>query len=381
VISDISTQAPFAITNPSSNIGNIAPATAGSFDIIFSPTGAGPYSGAVTITSNAPTSPTTIPLQGTVITTGTINVTTNTSSATFSLAGPAAVSATGQSATFIAPAGSYTISYGPSCRSDLPTNQTQTLVAGGTISFVGTYVPGFLSVFPLVGQNACSAKINSVFDHTPQLPYCANGRVVAYTGEQGDRQPSSFVLSAFCSTSGDDNDLLGFTQAGGGNFSLHGQYLGGKFLFYDGHPGYDYQASCHDPVLAAVSGTVHYPSSLPGLGVNSGKKFHVLEILPDSPNQAYRVVFLHLSTYPTSYCPSCSCLTQPAVVTEGQHVNAGALVGRVGNAGTVKPHLHFEIQLLGAPSNPAGVPVDPYGWQGTGGDPYSPRAVNVNLWK
>ncbi|MFY9561421.1 MAG: YCF48-related protein [Terriglobales bacterium] len=385
LISDISTQNPFFIINPSSNIGNIAPNTSGTFDVVFSPTGAGPYSGAVSITSNAPSSPTTIPLQGTVITTGTINVNTNTPSATFTVMGPITYFGSGQAATFPnAPAGTYKITYGPDCRSDLPPMETKSLQAGTTINFNGNYLPGFLSVFPLVNQNACNAKMNSVFDHTPQYPYCADNKVMAYTGEKGDQPRSSFVLSAFCSTTQDDNDLYGLTQAGGGSFSLHGQYLGAgtpQFLFYDGHPGYDYQASCHDPVLAAVPGTIHYPSSIPGLGVNGGKKYHILEIIPDSPNQSYRVIYLHLSTYPTKYCPSCSCATQPAVVSEGQHVNPGDPIGTVGNAGTPRPHLHFEIQLLGLPSNPAGVPVDPYGWQGFDGDPYSPRAINVNLWK
>jgi Peptidase family M23 len=152
-------------------------------------------------------------------------------------------------------------------------------------------------------------------------------------------------------------------------------------LFYDGHPGYDYQASCHAPVLAATAGTVHYPSSIPGLGAGSGKQYHILEVVPDSPNQSYRVIYLHLATCPKNYCPSCSCATRPAVVFEGQHVNEGDLIGEVGNAGTPKPHLHFETQLLGLPSNPLGVPADPYGWQGTDPDPYLPRATNVNLWK
>ncbi len=68
LISDISTQTPFAIINPSSNIGaSIPPGGTASFDMIFTPTVAGPFSGSVTILSNAPTSPTVIPLQGTVI--------------------------------------------------------------------------------------------------------------------------------------------------------------------------------------------------------------------------------------------------------------------------------------------------------------------------
>jgi hypothetical protein len=65
-IFDISTQDPFAISNPSSNItSSIAPNTQGTFDVLFRPTTAGPLSGNVTIQSNAPTSLTTISAQGT----------------------------------------------------------------------------------------------------------------------------------------------------------------------------------------------------------------------------------------------------------------------------------------------------------------------------
>jgi photosystem II stability/assembly factor-like uncharacterized protein len=68
LISDISTQnPPFAITNPSPNIGNVPPGGHASFDVIFSPTGPGPFSGNLTILSNAPALRTVIPLQGTVL--------------------------------------------------------------------------------------------------------------------------------------------------------------------------------------------------------------------------------------------------------------------------------------------------------------------------
>jgi RHS repeat-associated protein len=43
------------------------------------------------------------------------------------------------------------------------------------------------------------------------------------------------------------------------------------------------------------------------------------------------------------------------------------------------PHLHFEVHKI---LKGGEVPVDPYGWwQGKTADPYTPQAVNVNLWK
>jgi photosystem II stability/assembly factor-like uncharacterized protein len=64
LISDISTQNPPFATNLSSGIASIAPNTQATFDVIFSPAGAVPYSGDVTITSNASTLPTSVSLTG-----------------------------------------------------------------------------------------------------------------------------------------------------------------------------------------------------------------------------------------------------------------------------------------------------------------------------
>src|SRR5205814_5044389 len=137
--------------------------------------------------------------------------------------------------------------------------------------------------------------------------------------------------------------------------------------FYDGHPGYDYKASCGTPVYAAASGTASYPTSIPGA---NGKTFHILELDPDAAPD-YKIYYLHLSNYVTSYCPKCTCPHIPNVVASGMHIKAGDLIGFSGDAGVPgQPHLHFEVQKLGLQSNPKGVPVDPYGWKGGVLDPY-----------
>jgi hypothetical protein len=72
----------------------------------------------------------------------TINVTTNLGAATFSITGPASYSGSGTSfSTANAPAGTYTATFGAVTRYLTPTPQTETLMAGGTISFNGTYTP------------------------------------------------------------------------------------------------------------------------------------------------------------------------------------------------------------------------------------------------
>jgi murein DD-endopeptidase MepM/ murein hydrolase activator NlpD len=58
-------------------------------------------------------------------------------------------------------------------------------------------------------------------------------------------------------------------------------------------------------------------------------------------------------------------------VAVGQSVMAGDYIGISGDIGsTGSPHLHFEVRL-------SGIPVDPYGWQGSGVDPYT---LDENIW-
>lgn len=76
----------------------------------------------------------------TATTVGTIQVTTNLASATFSINGPAAYSGSGTSQTFYnAPLGTYSITFGEVPGYTMPTWPTQTAVAGGIITFTGTY--------------------------------------------------------------------------------------------------------------------------------------------------------------------------------------------------------------------------------------------------
>ena len=72
--------------------------------------------------------------------TGTIQVTTNLSAASFTIAGPANYSGSGTTWTRTdAPAGDYTITFGAVSGYTAPAGQTKTLAVGGTITFTGTY--------------------------------------------------------------------------------------------------------------------------------------------------------------------------------------------------------------------------------------------------
>lgn len=198
----------------------------------------------------------------------------------------------------------------------------------------------------------------------------------------------------------------------GGNDTTH--------LYYDGHPGIDYHASMGTQVYAAVTGTVHYPNTIVGLGY-PGSDFHVMGIIPDHASGAeppYLIYYLHLSTYidqaptpavdpdPPSWCPGTVNLPLP----EGASVQAGCLVALSGNTApyNLPAHLHFEVHKVVPPTAVSEharkqttcvdsaigpgfncVPVDPYGWcapaqcPGSSSDPYysTTGVANMTLWQ
>jgi autotransporter-associated beta strand protein len=233
-------------------------------------------------------------------------------------------------------------------------------------------VSPFLS-FPLMNRTASTAKINTVFDHSSKYQYCADGTVTAYDGEMGSKRPS-FVTSYPCGLTKTQNKLFGFKQSSGKAFSLNGQYDGGGdtfHLFYDGHPGYDYKttdqaANGQIPVLAAASGTV--------VCVNIDTQLKAPctegpgEIKIDHGN-GYFTIYLHLSS---------SLVTARNTISSQQQIGVSGDTGVPGN-----PHLHFEVRQRVTGSTclvSKCFPVDPYGWAGTGTDPYT-RAPNVYLWQ
>ncbi len=337
----------------------------------------------------------TLEFTGTYISdTGNIVVTTNLDRATFDLQGPDDIRGpillhgAGFSRSFAnIPSGQYHITFGgqPPCYAGTPTSQTKTLSAGETLHVDVHYEVGFLA-FPLSGFDPCNPTISSVFDHSQTAQYSLQKRVTAYTGETAACLDSTTI----CQASVPGSPHFGFLNPAGlqTSFVINGNYTGGAgnceasnlagnqtitvpcytILFYNGHPGYDYPASCGTNVFAAANGTVHYPKSIPGIA--NAKKFHILELDLDSP-KGFKVYYLHLATYPENQKKG-SC-EGPAIIPDNTHINAGDLIGLVGKEGTNGAHLHFEVQ-----SN--SIPLDPYGWKGSTADPYT-RAINQNLWK
>jgi hypothetical protein len=304
---------------------------------------------------------------------------------------------------------------------------------GGADLFVAKYTGTLL--FP-VKRNATSCKttecspatanISSVFDHQMNLAYessedpkkkCAKladppptwGTIMDFEGEIADAPPpkGSFGVCG---------DLHGYTSQMAGTKFLAGFNLQEPtYLYYDGHPGYDYpfafKSGAQTGLFPAIKGCVTYKRPAAGA---SAKGFHVLTIIPQAKKPAscvgvqsdtgYTVAYLHLSSFPAAdgiiqRCLSTAtnprrCVTIvncPTCAREGDWVDTSradpiAYVGDFdhGQWHAVGPHLHFEVDkwISGAP-----VPLDPYGWNPlTAGqaDPYAdlhPDVVNTWLWK
>jgi murein DD-endopeptidase MepM/ murein hydrolase activator NlpD len=220
----------------------------------------------------------------------------------------------------------------------------------------------FKICFPLKqdGYSPYKAPLTAIFDHHMHLGDCPDDIVTAYNGEQGFHSAGYSDWNFPSSTANCPGELLrGLAKdpsdPTGPLFSLNGQYQDAqtqrRYLYYDGHTGYDYPVGIGTPIYATADGIARV----------DGGNFNTLAIVHDSGG--YETYYLHLSGYS---------------VTTGQHVKKGDLVAFSGEKGVEgHPHLHVTIKKNG-------VRVDPYGWTGTYEDPYpslNGDVQNVLLWE
>jgi hypothetical protein len=244
--------------------------------------------------------------------------------------------------------------------------------------------------------------------------YGFDGTVEAFTSEVGE----CAYTAPPCPAKRD-----GYYNSTATAFGANGHYTGDSSdggtlkLQYEGHPGFDYKASCTldsqshcevgtgTNVYAAISGIISYPGTMVGLcsGAGCASQYHAMELAPANPS--FLVYYLHLSTYPgagtvtaTDPSPAPGCPSTVVLpLAAGTPVGAGCLIAQSGNTAPppgVGPHLHFEVQEVLAPvgfpssvscqvnsAKMACVPVDPYGWS-CGSDPYSSLLpiTNPPLW-
>lgn len=192
------------------------------------------------------------------------------------------------------------------------------------------YAPGaagFLTL-PYVGDHF----VSSVFDHCSPN-YAADGVICRFDG-----------TVAYAGNGRSPDFGLGYSSTNGGK----------TWLFYDGHDGWDL-GLYYEPVLAAADGVVTYSGwANPGCHTCSSG----LSIRIDHGN-GFDTYYGHLWKL------------QAGV---GQIVRRGQVIGISGKTGNAAgEHLHFGVYKHGTWD-----PVDPYGWEGAGPDPWPDDAGN--LW-
>ena len=145
---------------------------------------------------------------------------------------------------------------------------------------------------------------------------------------------------------------------------------------YEGHEGYDWRMAEGTPILAVASGTVFSLSSgsfaCPLLNTQIPADGNGIVIITHTlpGGVTVRSLYAHLSRKD---------------VTVGQQVVAGQQIGLSGNVGcSLNPHLHFGVLRTTQTNNGQPSIIDPYGWSGTGADPWTANpagAASIRLWR
>ena len=159
-----------------------------------------------------------------------------------------------------------------------------------------------------------------------------------------------------------------FVDANGFILNSEGRQCG---EYIDGHEGYDWVMPEGTPIFAVSDGQIYFagvqqPVYCPLLGADVAGNIVILST--SISNETFYVDYLHFSSI---------------VVTSGQSVKRGDLLGYSGNTGCSSlPHLHFAIYR---PANNGSdfAAVDPYGWSGSTADPWASDpagAASIYLW-
>lgn len=185
------------------------------------------------------------------------------------------------------------------------------------------------------------ASQESIFDHsTPN--YTFDNRIVGFTGDEARKNCPSPAPP------GIPPPQSGVCNAGSG---AYWSYSLGDWMYYDGHDGVDYGISYRPVYAAADADQIVYA----GWWDPQNHKINLGIYVRLHHSNGYNTYYGHMSSVAVQSCSTAGCIFAP-------HGEMLGISGTTGNSSG--PHLHFTVR------NPAGKSVDPYGWQGTGADPW-----------
>ena len=196
-----------------------------------------------------------------------------------------------------------------------------------------------------------SASLESVFDHSSPNYSQSDNRIVSYGGHEADKNCPSPAPA------GTPPPQAGVCDAG---FGLYWSYDLGGWMAYNGHDGFDYGISYRPVYAAADADRIMYAGW-------ADPQNH-------TTNLGIYVKLHHSNGYITSY-GHMSAIAEEACATDGcANIPHGEMLGISGTTGnSTGPHLHFQLTA------PNGQSVDPYGWGGSGNDPW-PYNQPESLW-
>ena len=195
-----------------------------------------------------------------------------------------------------------------------------------------------------------SASQESLFDHSnPNYTY--DNKVVAYTGDVANKNCPSPAPA------GTPPPQKGICDAGSGGYW---SYSLGDWMYYDGHDGIDFGISYRPVYAAADADQVVYA----GWWDPQNHKINLGIYVRLHHSNGYNTYYGHMSSVAVQACSSPGCTFLP-------HGEMLGISGTTGNSSG--PHLHL---LVRDSSNRS---VDPYGWKGTGTDPWSANQKE-SLW-
>ncbi len=196
-----------------------------------------------------------------------------------------------------------------------------------------------------------SATEESIFDHTSPNYSQSDGRIITFGGHEADKNCPSPAPP------GIPPPQAGVCDAG---FGIYWSYDLGTWVAYNGHDGIDYGISYRPVYAAADADRVMYSGWWD----------------PQNHSMALGIYVKlhHANGYITSY-GHMSSVSQQACATNGcTSIAHGDMLGISGTTGNSSgPHLHFQLTA------PNGNSVDPYGWGGSGADPW-PFDQPQSLW-